>query len=285
MMEMDPELLPMGLDLLSLSRADQTWKQSSSAMNGVQRIENEFNIDLSMPWDGTKLLNYLAACRTIGHKHSTVTSNVSHIRQRHRLEGYQFTADSIYSRCFIDGMRNSDEQLTKRIAMTPKLMLTLKHRLKQSTLSVHDKLLYWCVATWAFAGSFRCGELLSSSVNTFKENDLLGSRVTWTSGVNADGHIEVKLLCPKETRTRKLVSVELLQSRSKMMCPFDAWIKWRKVADRELKIDASLPVFRFLSGKLLSTNLMNKMLKDMLHEDIDYHKHGKCRCKWIKLHF
>ena len=274
LLDMDPELRQVGLELLSLSKAESTWKCATSATNGVLRMENEFDIDLSYPWDPKKLLNYIAACKLSNHKSSTVTVNLSHIRQHHRLLGHSFTADSVFSKHLLDGMKHADKNDNKRIAMTPRLMLLLKHRLKETVMTKYDKLLYWCVACWAFSGSFRCGELLTMQTGSYKENDLLGSRVRWHSDAMG-GYIEVDLLCPKEARSNKMVTVELLQMNSKMLCPFDAWVKWRKVADRELRLEADLPVFRFASGRNLSTKLLNIKLKDLLGQDIDYQRQGR----------
>lgn len=273
-MEMDPELRQVGMDLLSLSRAESTWKCSSSAVNGVRRIENDFNIDLSLPWDGRKLLNYIAACKLLNHKSTTVNVNISHIRQHHRMMGWSFEADSVFSRSLLEGMKHSDKSGNKRLAMTPKLMLLLKHRIKNSDLDKYTKLMIWCIATWAWSGSFRCGELLADNVRTFRENDLLCERVRWHSDQKG-GYIEVDVLCPKEVRTNRVVTVELLQMNDKMLCPYDAWQKWRKLADSVLELEVGLPTFRFQSGKNMTTKMLNLYLKNLLHEDVDYSQRGE----------
>ena len=273
LLAMDPELRQVGMDLLSMSRAESTWKCSASAMNGVRRVESDFGIDLSLPWTSEKLLNYIAACKITGHKSTTVNVNISHVRQHHRMLGMKFEADSIFSKSLLEGMKNSDVNNNKRLAMSPRMMLLLKHRLKNATMETYTKLMIWSVVTLAWAGSFRCGELLPDNVNSFKENDLLGERIRWQSDTEG-GYIEIDLLSPKEVRKNKVVTVEILQMRDKMLCPFDAWTRWRRTADTVLELEKGMPVFRFESGKNLTPRMLNLYLKNLLHEDVDYNQKG-----------
>ena len=271
-MDIDPRLRDTGLNLLSKARSANTWKASNSALNVLGRLENTYDIDLSFPWSRQQLANYIVSCSLEGHKSSTVQSNLSHIRMAHRMQGLEFTADGLTSKMLLAGLRNSVGGGLKRLAMSPRLLILAKHRLKASNLSIHDKLLVWTIFTWLFFGSFRSSEILCSLVNEFSDTSLTSDRIRWTD--SQEGFIEVFLHHPKEARTREPVKVELLSLPQKVFCPVLAFHKWRRVADKDLRLEAGMPVFRFLSGALVTGSYINKLLKKLLSQDVNYDELG-----------
>ena len=271
-MDIDPRLRDTGLSLLSSARSANTWKASNSAMNVLRRLENTYDIDLSFPWSQQQLANYIVSCSLEGHKASTVQSNLSHIRMSHRLQGMQFSADGMTSRMLLTGLRNSVGGGLKRLAMSPRLLILSKHRLKATNLPTHDKLMIWTIFTWLFFGSFRSSEILCNLVSEFSDTSLTADRISWTD--SPDGFIEVSLHHPKEARNREPVKVELLSLPQKVFCPVLAFHKWRRVADRDLKLEAGMPVFRFLSGALVTGSFINKLLKKLLSQDVNYEDLG-----------
>ena len=139
-MNIDPRLWEAGLELLSRSRAANTWKASKCALNVITRLEGTYDIDLSFPWSQSQLANYIVSCSLEGHKQTTVQSNLSHIRMAHQMQGYDFSADCMMTKMLLTGLKNSMEGGLKRLAMSPRLLILAKHRLKASTMTVHDKL-------------------------------------------------------------------------------------------------------------------------------------------------
>ena len=56
------------------------------------------------------------------------------------------------------------DQMVKRLAVTPKLILTVKHWLRQSQLEPYDRLLVWVICSWWFFGAFRIRGALGRSI-------------------------------------------------------------------------------------------------------------------------
>ena len=269
---MDPVLRDTGLDLLSRSRALRTWKQCGSALSCVGRVEAEFNLDLSIPWSSPQLLNFLAGCRRMDLKFATVSCYLSQVRTAHQLAGHVFSCENLVSRYMLKAFKNVEEPSARmrRLAVTPRLLLTIKHRLRQSQLKAHDRLMLWTVCTWAFFGSFRVGELLADQVNSIMDTSLTGERISW-GGSEGSRWIKVSLLNPKESRTREFVTVELLELiHSPQLCPVKAFWDWRLKSSKTIPLEAGEAVFRFPSGKNLTPQLFNKYLKILLCEDMAY---------------
>ena len=271
-MNIDPRLREAGLELISKARAANTWKASKCALNVITRLESTYDIDLSFPWSQLQLANYIVSCSLEGHKQTTVQSNLSHIRMAHRMQGYDFSADCMMSKMLLTGLRNSVEGGLKRLAMSPRLLILAKHRLKASNMTVHDKLMIWTIFTWLFFGSFRSAEILCNLVGEFSDTSLTSDKIRWTD--SSEGYVEVLLTRPKESRSGTPVKVELLALPQKLFCPVTAFKKWRRVADKDLELEPRMPVFRFLSGALVTGSYINKLLRKLLAQDVNYDQIG-----------
>ena len=140
-LEMDPSLRDTAMDLLSKARAKKTWQQFNSAMTSVKKLEKEFDLDFSMPWSSAQLMNYLTACRVRDLRWSTVNSYLSQIRSVHKLAGLSFSCENLVTKYLLRAMKNTDKEVrVRRLAVTPRILLTLKHRLKQSGIEIFVKL-------------------------------------------------------------------------------------------------------------------------------------------------
>ena len=109
----------------------------------------------------------------------------------HRMQGHDFFADCMMTKMLLTGLKNSVEGGLKRLAMSPRLLILAKHRLKASTMTVHDKLMIWTIFTWLFFGSFRSSEILCNLVGEFSDTSLTSERIRWTD--SSEGYVEVLL--------------------------------------------------------------------------------------------
>jgi hypothetical protein len=79
--------------------------------------------------------------------------------------------------------------------------------------------------------------------------------------------LEVKLKCPKESKTGRTVLVDIYESGG-TLCPIKAFTRWWDRTGKETK----LPVFRDGNGVLVTGARMNSWLKLLLGKHVDYEK-------------
>ena len=271
---MDPRWVERAKFLVSKARATKTWDQYHCVRRKVERMEEQYEVDLSFPWTAEKLNLFICICHEQGLKASSIRSYKSQISSAHVLEGFKFIGDSSISKFLLQGAANSEVTKKKRLAVSPYLLRVLKSRLRFCSLEVEDKLMMWSIFTILFFGSLRSSELLSKFVNSFGDTTLIGRDVTWTPD-SQDGWLSLNLRGPKEVRGMSSIMVEVLGIEDKNLCPLDAWSRWRRRAETRRPLDPELPVFRFAgSGKCVTSQFVNSLLKSLLSGDVNYDVHG-----------
>ena len=238
-------------------------------------MEREHDIDLCFPWNRTQLLTFITVCSMDGLKFATVQSYLSTVRRAHRLGGFEL--DTPWeANMLLNSLKKSVHVRDKRVAVTPRILLTLKHRIKQSGLSQYNKLMLWAISTMMFFGCLRVGEVLSPSTREFADTTLIWERVSWND-IGEDpssSWMKLSLLAPKEKRCYSLVDVEILGLSEKTFFPIRAFRAWRRLADKGLPAEPSMPVFRFIEGTLVTPRWLNDQLKSLLQSDVDYSTSG-----------
>ena len=192
---------------------------------------------------------------------ATLASGVTNQTLRHPVVSLVLTGQKN-----LESMRNSKERKPARRAMTLPLMLLLGHRLSQSGWSEHKKQLIWTVALTALFGSFRIGELLSKSADSFDSRfTLLRRDVT-----HINGPVEMIRVFIKSPKVRVGVGDEVeVFALNSTYCPVKAAKRYMAMAE-SAKFDPELPFFRQESGANYGKDLFNRDLKTLLKDDIDY---------------
>jgi hypothetical protein len=235
----------------------------------LAKCQAQTHTDLSLPFNEKKALifiDWLARKRNL--KQATINSYLAGVRQLHiinNIEPPNFRSGLV--KLVLKGIGNSEgiqkrqSNYTGRLPMTPSMLLVFKQLITASDRNTHDKRLIWAVATMAFAGAFRIGELLAKLESTFDPNfTLLAKDVTWSSDSNGDTILHVCLKCPKESKTAAPTVVDIYQNNGPL-CPAKAFLSWRKMAHRE----PDLPLFRNRQG----TPLTGKKLNSIIHTLLD----------------
>ena len=234
----------------------------------IRKCEIELKTDLSIPFDQRKTLifiDYLVRVRNL--KASTVNSYLAGIRQLHVIAGEEppnlrtslvkLVLKGIGNR---DGIQKRSKGSAGRLPMTLNMMLIFKNTIANSDLHKRDKKLLWAVSTFAFAGAFRIGEILSKLESTFDPDFTLLTRDV-TSSLDKDGSsvIHVSLKCPKETKTAAPTVVDLYQNNGPI-CPVKAFMTWFKSKPR----DKNSPLFRLDNGTPLTGAKLNSYMSKFL---------------------
>jgi hypothetical protein len=155
----------------------------------IRKCETDTSEDMSIPLNQRKILifiDWLVRVRKV--KASTINSYLAGIRQLHVVTGLEppnlrsslvkLVLKGIENR---DGIHKRQRKFVGRLPMTMNMMLVFKNTIVNSEFSKHDKKLLWAVATVAFAGAFRIGEILSKQESTFDPDFTLLTRdVSWS---------------------------------------------------------------------------------------------------------
>jgi hypothetical protein len=143
-----------------------------------------------------------------------------------------------------------------RKVMTYPLLKILSHQLYHSDMSAVDKQIFWTLFSTAFFGSFRFGELVSSSMNEFNpKEDLL-----WADVKIDDDSVTYRLKITKN-KTPLGEYVDLFTQAENKYCPVKAITKLR---DMVSPIDPNQPVFRLSNNSLLTNKVVNDYLYKLL---------------------
>jgi len=259
------------LSNLGVSKA--TWSTYRTAKVMLAKCETETNSDLSLPFDERKTLifvDWLVRVRNL--RGATVNSYLAGVRQLHIVSNFdapvirtglvKLVLKGISNK---DGIQKRSQQQPNRLPMTISTMLIFKNAIASSHLHGHDKRLIWAVATLAFAGGFRIGELLSRHEATFDPDfTLLAKNVSISFDKQGKTTIHVKLNCPKETKSAAPTVVDVFQSDGEI-CPVKAFLTWSKLRPR----NGNEPLFRFDNGTPLTGTRMNRLIDQLLNPYVD----------------
>jgi len=252
----------------NLGITKSTWSTYKTAKTMVERCEHETKTDLSLPFDQKKALvfiDWLARVRKL--KGSTINSYLAGIRQTHVVRNIEPPMiHSALVKLVLRGIENRDgiakrrDGVSGRLPMTINTMRIFKNVLASSHLNNSDQRLIWAVATMAFAGAFRIGELLSTHESTYDPDfTLLKRDVSVSTTSDGTKTIHVTLKCPKEAKNAAPTVVDLFQNNG-YICPVKAYLTWLKLQPRE----DDLPLFRFSNGTPLTGAKMNRLMRLLL---------------------
>jgi hypothetical protein len=252
----------------NLGIAKATWSTYKTARTMVEKCERETKIDLSLPFNQRKVLvfiDWLVRIRKL--KGTTVSSYLAGVRQMHVVRNIDPPVmHSALVKLVLKGIANRDgiakrrNGATGRLPMTVNMMRIFKNTIASSHLNTNDQRLVWAVATMAFTGAFRIGELLSKLESTFDPDfTLLKQDVSVSVTENGKSVIHVTLKCPKESKNAAPTVEDLFQNDGHI-CPVKAYLTWYKLQPR--KDDA--PLFRFSDGTPLTGAKMNRLMRLLL---------------------
>ena len=260
----------------NFSLAKNTWSTYRTANNQLEVFSVDTGHPISFPLDQETTLSFTAWLINRGVGKSTINSYLAGLRNTHLTLGLtppQLHSDLVNQ--VIQGKGNQDNldrrNLKKpvRLPVTITTLKVLRQEIKRMLLPETDKLLFWTVATLAFAGGFRPGELLCSKDWTFDSNfNLLGRDLTFRQEFLNGSQVEflqVKLKAEKQNKKGGHTLVDIFGINSKL-CPLKAFKAW---AAKAHSAPPASPAFYRSSGAALTKTLFNKWLKLALAKHTD----------------
>jgi hypothetical protein len=189
---------------------------------------------------------YLSDLKNIHKQKNLCTSNFSDFFCTSMLQGAQNL--SLYN-----GIVNRS-----RLAMTFPLLKIIGHEISNSDWSVNSKRVVWAASCVAFFGSFRMGELLASKENCMDSETLTWDCVNFTSESTA----VIQVRFPKNSKNGSSQFVDIFKVDKPAVCPYECLKNLKNSSSWSSANDS--PVFRFETGKLLTTGHFTKIIRSLL---------------------
>ncbi len=148
---------------------------------------------------------------------------------------------------------------TQKNVMTLSILKILGHEIAKSNWSSYNKQAIWTAACIAFFGSFRMGELLCTSKSSFDA----ASNLTWGDVKVLESSVLVHIKSPK-SKNKGGDFVDIFGFKGHNCCPKSAFERFIVMTKKLGLDDKNSAVFKFENGKMLTKNIFNKAISDLL---------------------
>lgn len=259
--------------------AKKTWSSYKTAEKMLDRCRRETEQKLDLPLSNESTLifvDWLLRIRKV--KAGTINTYLSGIRQLHIILGLEEPGlRSGQVSLVMKGLANLEATEKRRsvhkgrLPVTLALLKILKHRIRSQNWDTNKKLLVWAVCTMAFHGGFRIHELLARSSSTFDPDFTLLGQDAKIQLCSIEGRqtkcIEVRVKNPKESKAGSIAIIDVFETGGQT-CPVKAFEKW---SSRHSRV-SDKPLFSENIGKPLTGRELNKLLKGLLKDIVDYRR-------------
>ena len=262
-----PNLPAHILRLTCLSLATSTWDSYKTGWNSYCNFCTSEKLLPSLPVSIDNLLRYIAyLAETKNLREQTIRSYLSALKFIHTLNKSRTQSfDHPLVNVLLKGARNFQASLclpsNKRLVMTWPVLKILGHALFSSDHCDFDKQVIWTACLVAYFGACRMGELLTDSPYLLKcIKPFTWERVQILSNTN----YVIFIALPKCSIDPRGYSIDLFAYKNSSYCPLRNIDKVLKQGRSTYEIEYSSPVFILKSGKLLTKQFMNNLLKQLL---------------------
>ena len=258
--------------LANFGLANITWATYGSAVNNLRRCEEDTGIDMSLPFDPDKVLEFVAWKKARNLTSKSMSAYLSGIRMYHIASGF---AEGVLReplvKLILKGQANVEkiENLLGRkkgkLPVTVSIMKLLKLRLGKVCWPMWEVRLVWAVMTMAWSGSMRVHELLSRKKSSFDaQTTLVWRDVKLTHVMVEKERVETIVLHVKSPKIDRVGAGDeiAISELGNFMCPLSAFKKYRE--EIKLKEEAGMPVFRVKSGACFTGSDLNQKLKKLI---------------------
>ena len=157
--------------------------------------------------------------------------------------------------------RTENQKLTgKTDPLVFEILVELREIIKNKGWKKQSKNVVWTALCLGYFGSFRASELLTHLQNSFDPSaNCLWSDLNFVS----DSKVSVTIKNPKMSGN-KPEKIDLFAFPIKTFCPIQALVTLKRSSEKNKCFHQDLPIFRFASGKFLTTSALSGILKKLL---------------------
>jgi len=255
--------------LVNASIAKSTWGKYQSAMKAFSCFEAAHCTSFNWPLTKETCRAFATWCHSARHlQPSSIKGYLAGLKFVHLLKGMNgdhLTGDPIIhlilKGSFNASLQNPLTSSTRRVVTFP-LLLTIGHRIAASAWDPLAKQVVFTACTTGFFASTRMGEILACEEDNFD----ITSNLTWADIHLTEGDsILIRLKQPKSGE-KEGEFVDLFRFPGYHCCPVKAFKLLASLQAKAGVYGQNLPVFRFASGKNLTTSHLNRVLADLLDD-------------------
>jgi len=252
---------------VSAALSKSSWSKYNSAWRKYEKFCALYNFQISWPISIKTVRAFVIWLLAVEKlKPETVKSYLSGLAMASTLangEKVNFLADKIVNLC-ITGAGNSEIytqcRQNSRRSLSLDALKVLGHRIAISNWSLDSKIVIWAACTVAFFSCARMGELLPKSN---KNIDFLTTLCWKNVKFYESGEILFFLPTTKTSKTKGCF-IDIFPFIVKSCCPSKAMFDLLACSNHAKNPDS--PVFRFASGKFLTTAHLNSILKELMSD-------------------
>jgi hypothetical protein len=248
-----------------------SWNKLHSALQCFLQFESERKQAFTWPLSDVVLCDFVSWAITFkGLKPSSVKTYLSNLSTIHELKGLgKNNCFQTLTKRALKGAENVSfyKNLTtdSRKVMTLPLLKLLGHEIAKNKWTNLNKQVFWTACTTAFFGSFRFGEILAPSEWAYNKHEtLLWSDITFRRDSVL---IHVKIT---KNRTRNGEFIDLFPFDGHHCCPVKCLNRLRDLCLSSKLCILNEPVFKFDSGKLLTSSQLNTTLEHLLRPHLGH---------------
>jgi len=249
------------LNLVSAAYSSSSWNSLICTKNSFSQFEILHGKSYSWPLTVETICKYVNWCFfTKKFEPSTIKTYLSNLATLHKLKNLEFSNfSSFLVKTHVRGVENlclsNVHEKRCRRAMSLPVLKILGHEIALKNWSNDSKIVVWTAMCIAFFGSFRIGEILAKSEFAYNVIDTL----IWNNVKFMDDDSVIITSNVTKNRTPGGESVSLFKFEGSF-CPVTALKNLHSV----LPHDPNLPVFRFVTGKLLTQRSFNNIIIECL---------------------
>ena len=248
----------------SAAIARSTWKKYGSAFNAYEKFCSEEKILNPWPLVENTLICFILWCHKFKKlKACSIRGYLSGLRTISRIMGFERRpAKKELEKFLIRGISLTNKSAGRRPSdpMLFEVVQEIRKVLDKKSWKTSSKNTIWACVCIGYFGAFRASELLVKSSNSFdNSSDLVWNDISF----NGKRSVSFKIRNPK-TGGGKTEIVELFRFPDKKFCPVRALRLLKKQSKNCSFFNATTPVFRFGSGKVLNISTFSKLLKQIL---------------------
>ena len=269
--------------LISMAYSTNSWSSYQTAWMSFRAFCIKSDTPAVLPVTIDTLIdyiNYLANWRKL--QISTIKGYVSALRLLHVLNRYpKSELDNIFLsdlvKISLRGVENickiNEKPSNPRRVMSFPCMQLLGHGLMLQGFSHFDVQLIWTACTLGFWGSFRMSELLPTGEQPHQVCNALSWKKVFKPNTN---QLTITVKFPKSMKDGSSDAVNVYRYMDENYCPVTQLCKLYNIAIDLGKFDPNDLIFRLQSGALLTTTILNKILRNVMSNFFDGNHSFSC---------
>ena len=208
---------------LTAAYSTATWRRFSSSIQSIKHFAQHTGQEVTWPFSQSTVHKYITwAFDKAELSSATIKAYIHDFSTLHKMKNLDSDIfSSFHTKTALKGAENMElyKDISKKCKSTMDLDLLKKlgNEIAKSSMSAHDKQVYWVACTLAFWGSLRMGELLEKT-----ECELSAEAITWSDIKDKDDYVSVHVKIPK-IRSKKGDDIHIFEFKGHNVCPVKAF--------------------------------------------------------------